>query len=286
MHCDIPTFFHVLVGCPFKEKTISPHSTDHSERAETFTIMSRVGPELPPHLAAKRKHEDDNEEERPARAHPASRSRSPSDDGAEKRPRILGPSLPPANLDERPSTAPSGVDDSDSDDEIGPALPPPPGHYDPDAKALRSKAVAEEELARQAASKPKREEWMLVPPKQDDWSSRIDPTKLKNRKFNTGKGAKGPAQKGGGDNTLWTETPEEKLKRLEDEVMGVKRPAHLDQDSHKSARSQAEARETERRIREYNVSSAQQITNQIVTKPPIGEESKFITLRPAPEDGA
>ncbi|MCJ1320284.1 hypothetical protein MMC15_005622 [Xylographa vitiligo] len=214
--------------------------------------MSRVGPELPPHLAAKRKHEDDNEEERPARAHPASRSRSPSDDGAEKRPRILGPSLPPANLDERPSTAPSGVDDSDSDDEIGPALPPPPGHYDPDAKALRSKAAAEEELARQAASKPKREEWMLVPPKQDDWSSRIDPTKLKNRKFNTGKGAKGPAQKGGGDNTLWTETPEEKLKRLEDEVMGVKRPAHLDQDSHKSARSQAEARETERRIREYN----------------------------------
>ncbi|MCJ1404890.1 hypothetical protein MMC11_008116 [Xylographa trunciseda] len=214
--------------------------------------MSRVGPELPPHLAAKRKRKDNNEEERPARAHPASRSRSSSNEGAEKRQRILGPSLPPANLDERPTTAPGGVDDSDSDDDIGPALPPPPGHYDPEAEILRRKEAADEESARQAASKPKREEWMLVPPKQDDWSSRIDPTKLKNRKFNTGKGAKGPAQKGGGESTLWTETPEEKLKRLEDEVMGVKRPAHLDQDSHKSARSQAEARETERRIQEYN----------------------------------
>ena len=95
---------------------------------------------------------------------------------------------------------------------------------------------------------------MLVPPKQDDWSSRIDPTKLKNRKFNTGKGAKGPAQKGGADNALWTETPEEKLKRLEDEVMGVKKPAHLDQGTQKSTRSQAEAAETGRRIQEYNVS--------------------------------
>ncbi|MCJ1284956.1 hypothetical protein MMC26_004293 [Xylographa opegraphella] len=214
--------------------------------------MSLVGPELPPHLAAKRKREDDEDEKSHARAHPASRSRSSSNDGADKKKRILGPSLPPANLDERPTTAPSGVDDSDSDDDIGPALPPPPGHYDPDAEILRSKEAADEELARKAASKPKREEWMLVPPKRDDWSSRIDPTKLKNRKFNTGKGAKGPAQKGGGDNTLWTETPEEKLKRLEDEVMGVKRPAHLDQESHKSAKSRAEARETERRIREYN----------------------------------
>ncbi|MCJ1380813.1 hypothetical protein MMC17_003922 [Xylographa soralifera] len=214
--------------------------------------MSRVGPELPPHLAAKRKRKDNEEEKRPARAHPTSRSQSSSNDGAGKNKRILGPSLPPANLDERPTTAPSGVDDSDSDDDIGPALPPSPGHYDPEVEILRSKEAADEESARQAASKPRREEWMLVPPKQDDWSARIDPTKLKNRKFNTGKGAKGPAQKGGGDNTLWTETPEEKLKRLEDEVMGVKRPAHLDQDSHKSARSHAEARETERRIREYN----------------------------------
>ena len=221
--------------------------------------MSRVGPELPPHLAAKRKRKDDEEEERPARSQPASHSRSSSNDSTDKKQRILGPSLPPANLDERPITAPSGVDDSDSDDEIGPALPPPHGQYDPEAEIRRSKEAAEVEAARQAASKPKREEWMLVPPKQDDWSSRIDPTKLKNRKFNTGKGAKGPAQKGGGDHTLWTETPEEKLKRLEDEVMGVKRPAHLDQDSHQSARSQAEARETERRIREYNVSCPHQI---------------------------
>ena len=240
--------------------------------------MSRAGPELPPHLAAKRKRKDDEEEEIPARAHSTSRSRSSSNDGAEKRSRILGPTLPPANLDERPTTAPSGADDSDSDDDIGPALPPPPGHYDPEAESLRRREAANAESARQAASKPKREEWMLVPPKQDDWSSRIDPTKLKNRKFNTGKGAKGPAQKGGGDNNLWTETREEKLKRLEDEVMGVKRPAQLDQDTHKSARSQAEARETERKIREYNVSSTIPSPSRVVTERLIGEEPKFITL--------
>ena len=99
---------------------------------------------------------------------------------------------------------------------------------------------------------------MLVPPKQDDWTARVDPTKLRNRKFQTGKGAKAPAQKGGGGgeiSALWTETPEQKRQRLEDEVMGVKKPALAgdgDAVSGATAANEAEARETERRIREYN----------------------------------
>ena len=95
---------------------------------------------------------------------------------------------------------------------------------------------------------------MMIPPSQDDWTSKIDPTKLRNRKFNTGKGSKAPAQKMGGSNEVWTETPEQKRKRLEDEVMGIRKPAALGPVDNKSSRSAAEAEETARRIRDYNVS--------------------------------
>lgn len=99
---------------------------------------------------------------------------------------------------------------------------------------------------------------MLVPPKDDDWSARIDPTKLKNRKFNSGKGAKAPPAKGarGCDiSALWTETPEQKRQRLEDEMMGVKKPAQLvDGEEGRMGRGKEEkSRETERRIMEFNV---------------------------------
>lgn len=78
-------------------------------------------------------------------------------------------------------------------------------------------------IGSQAPAKGQRDEWMLVPPSSDDWSSRVDPTKLKNRKFNTGKGAKAPpAEKG--DKAIWTETADEKRARLEREVMGIQEP--------------------------------------------------------------
>ncbi|EKG22001.1 hypothetical protein MPH_00592 [Macrophomina phaseolina MS6] len=51
----------------------------------------------------------------------------------------------------------------------------------------------------------------------------MDPTKLRARGFQTGKGARGPTS-GGGDLGAWTETPEQKRKRLENEVMGVAAP--------------------------------------------------------------
>lgn len=93
---------------------------------------------------------------------------------------------------------------------------------------------------------------MIVPPKSEDWASKVDPTKIKNRKFQTGKGAKAP-QRGGGENTLWTETPEQKRQRLEDEVMGRIKPATQGPADTKHAISSAEAEETARRIKEYNV---------------------------------
>ena len=212
--------------------------------------MTAVGPALPPHLAKRKRSEEahDTVDIPPKRQ----RSSSPHSNNTVPR-RVIGPAAPPASLSERPANRPeSDGESSDSDDDFGPSLPPPPGSISQETERKRQEALAEEEAAREASKKPQREEWMLLPPKQDDWSARADPTKLKNRKFITGKGSKAPAQKGGGENTLWTETPEQKRQRLEDEVMGVKKPAQLGPENKKDKWKEEEARETEKRIREYN----------------------------------
>ncbi|KAL9026569.1 MAG: hypothetical protein Q9196_004783 [Gyalolechia fulgens] len=194
--------------------------------------MATAGPELPPHLLAKRKRQQEAEETQNPSPQPQPRSRSsspPSD--ASKRRRTIGPAPPPAPRSEKPPTAPSqsAPNDSDSDDDFGPSLPPAGSPAAPQ----RHQDITSVPTSALPLSKPQREEWMLIPPSQDDWSARIDPTKLRNRKFNTGKGAKAPPSSkgaaGGVDtNALWTETPEQKRQRLEDEMMGVKKPAQLE----------------------------------------------------------
>ena len=219
-------------------------------------MMASIGPELPTHLVPKRKREEEDGNDPDSKILQAESSSHSSSNDTDKRRRILGPAPPPAPLDERPVSKLSEdlKDESESDDDFGPAPPPVPGSASHAAELRRVQESEAKTTIEEATKKPTREEWMLAPPSQGDWTSRVDPTKLKNRKFNSGKGAKGPAQSGSKDNTLWTETPEEKRKRLEDEVMGVKRPAELDQETQTPARNEAEAKETERRIREYNVS--------------------------------
>ena len=211
--------------------------------------MAPLGPELPPHLVKRKRSEEAHDTDTSPKRQ---RSSSPPSRDTKVR-RAIGPAAPPAPLSDQPSTPPEpNADSSDSDDDFGPSLPPPPGSKGQETERKRQKALAEAEAAREATKKPQREEWMLLPPKQDDWSARADPTKLKNRKFNTGKGAKAPAQSSGGENALWTETPEQKRQRLEDEVMGVKKPAQLGPEDKRDRWKEEEARETERRIREYN----------------------------------
>jgi hypothetical protein len=94
---------------------------------------------------------------------------------------------------------------------------------------------------------------MLVPPTDSDWTSRVDPTKLKARKFASGKGANAPSEKSG-ISAIWTETPEQKRQRLADEVLGRAEVA-TSSSSNVKAKPGAESREDEataRRIREYN----------------------------------
>ena len=98
--------------------------------------MPSVGPQLPPHILAKRKREEEQDvqaqqaDDRPAHHEVIKASLSCSPDEAGKRRRVVGPTLPPAPLDERPRrpVKTSGDESSSSDDDgIGPALPPAPG---------------------------------------------------------------------------------------------------------------------------------------------------------------
>ncbi len=102
---------------------LSAGSTDTDKHFK----MSTVGPELPPHLVAKRKRQLEEEVEEgdhiPSNDQARKGSSSPSSDGWEKRRRVIGPSLPPAALEERPIVDPEDNNESSSDDDFGPALP-------------------------------------------------------------------------------------------------------------------------------------------------------------------
>jgi hypothetical protein len=184
--------------------------------------MSGIGAELPPHLLAKRKRQ---QEENPQDAPPiaSGAKQSPSPEGADKRRRVVGPAMPPAPLDQRPTepAQPEEDDSSDDDDDFGPSLPPTGAQLEDESNTKPHGYATETQTE---AEKPKRDDWMTMPPEQDGLASRMDPSKIRARGFNTGKGAKAPAEKGG-DSSAWHETPEEKRKRLADEMMGISRPA-------------------------------------------------------------
>ena len=187
--------------------------------------MSGIGAELPPHLLAKRKRQQEEQtQDAPPMASGA--KRLPSPEGVDKRRRVIGPAMPPAPLEERPTepaTAQPQEDESSSDDDdFGPSLPPTGAEAQDDGPSTRPQEYASEAQAEPA--KPKRDDWMTMPPEQDGLASRMDPSKLRARGFNTGKGAKAPAEKGG-DGSAWHETPEQKRQRLEDAMMGVSRPS-------------------------------------------------------------
>ncbi|KAF5027748.1 hypothetical protein F66182_126 [Fusarium sp. NRRL 66182] len=119
----------------------------------------------------------------------------------------VGPAPPPAELLQRPTGPPDSEDDSDSEDDYGPALP---------GASNANKPTIGPQLP-SAEPAPQRDSWMLAPPTASGYSER-DPTKIRNRKF-----ASKPSNSSSGSaavSAIWTETPEEKLKRLQDSVLG------------------------------------------------------------------
>ncbi|KAJ5549732.1 hypothetical protein N7535_002331 [Penicillium sp. DV-2018c] len=146
--------------------------------------------------------------------------------------KVIGPSLPPSqdaahdmnSETGRDSDGDDGDSDDDDDDDFGPSLPPSAPlevSMQPEPKITNTAGVSSSE-----EKESQRDQWMLQPPTHTDWASKIDPTQLRNRKFNTGKSASAPKRMDGS----WVETPEERMRRLQDAVMGVS--SSVDQATH------------------------------------------------------
>ena len=247
-----------------------------------------VGPQLPPELQKRKRDQNDDgsdsnsdsDSDSSTGPQPPSAATGPNPQSPPlKRSRVIGPSLPSASaatsLDElRPAASPAhdheenkdseASDDSDDDDDdFGPQLPSSTSSY-PMGGGDRHTQTQNPLSSTTSTIKPtpaKRDEWMTLAPESGDWSQRVDPTKLKNRKFQTGRGAKGPSSSGastGASADSWHETAEEKLERLRREAMGIhdsgakgkgKRGDKAQGHGHGGQEDEA----TARRLREYNV---------------------------------
>ncbi|KAJ5440176.1 uncharacterized protein N7458_011174 [Penicillium daleae] len=167
--------------------------------------------------------------------------------------RVIGPSMPPP----QPSDANGGSNedshsdsdsDSDDDDDFGPGLPPSLGG----AKPTQQTPVQSTPQVSEAHKKEsQRDQWMLQPPSSSDWASKIDPTQLRNRKFQTGKSARAPGSKQ--VDATWVETPEERMRRLQDEVMGVGAAPNRTEQRPSSTKDVARNKEMEEKIKKFNV---------------------------------
>ena len=238
--------------------------------------MTSVGPQLPSSSAVKRKRDEqsDTVNDQSDTSTP-SQDRSLTPNSSVKRSRTIGPTLPPASLDERPPSEPAGDSDTSSDDDdFGPSLP---GAGESTAGSAERPVESFVETGPQVSSKSQRDEWMIVPPSNGDWSARVDPTKLKARKFNTGKGANAEPQDAtlGGENK-WTETAAEKRARLEREMMGISDKTTSKLKAPRQDTVKADA--TSHKLREYTVSKAKRFVCCMRSDVMIGENSRPITL--------
>ncbi|OHE92716.1 hypothetical protein CORC01_11997 [Colletotrichum orchidophilum] len=186
----------------------------------------------------------------PTAPHPSSSTQEPPKNKPSIGPTLppkhsIGPAMPPP--DHRPAGDQSASDSDSDDDDYGPALP----SSTTSVQRAQAAAVAAAATASQAPAAPQRDDWMLAPPTQSGYQER-DPTKLKNRKFASGKSS---AAAGGGISSIWTETPEQKRKRLEDAVLGRGDPTAAGSEKNKQPRRTKEEVERERSISE-NIASA------------------------------
>jgi hypothetical protein len=230
-----------------------PAQVTHAVTSKSNDIPPKrtMGPTFPPTAAELGNPEaidldDDDDDVGPAL--PKVRPASPTASNLTAAPikRVMGPAMPPASLSERPPNPPSDDDSDDSDDDYGPALPGAPG-----AAPSYTPVTATSEASK-APEKLVRDSWMTAPP--TDTGRKADPLQIKARKFNFGKGASsGPV----GISSIWTETPEEKRKRLADEVLGRKEVATSSTAapaSGKGRKDNGEQEEIARRIAKYNES--------------------------------
>ncbi len=208
------------------------------------TKKQSIGPTLPPTAAPANNDEiplDSDDETGPA---PPSTKSGP----APPPKRVLGPAPPPAPLSERPPAGPD-ADSSEDDDDWGPALPGSSAASRAAAAGARHAAST----ARPEPAAPKRDDWMLAPPTSDGPRA-PDPTKLKSRKFASGPRA-ATEGKPAGVSSIWTETPEEKARRLANAVLGREDPnnpsASASNSASRPSQSADRSRADDARVRSY-----------------------------------
>ena len=210
----------------------SREGSDHSGSLPASKRQRTVGPSLPPSEPALL-GSDGKEDSYDLRR--ATDTRSPAEEfnnqnktvhneaksPSEAPRRKIGPSLPPAPLEQRPLAPPTrdGEEPSDSDDDYGPALPGVEHKHGVEDRRLEPK-TQHWDKADALDHEPKQRErdaWMMMPPQADGLDARMDPTKQRARKFSM----KPSGGSKGGMDARWTETAEEKRQRLENEVLGV-----------------------------------------------------------------
>lgn len=186
---------------------------------ELTEIAMPIGPQLPA-TAEKRKRSDESDGSDSDDSVGPLPLNADQNDIVSKKARVLGPSLPPQIPRQQRHPAPEHDSDSgdSSDDDFGPAMPTKSDASTGKPSVSTKGAQPETSSASASMAQSKRDEWMTLAPASGDWSQRVDPTKLKNRKFNTGKG--GLPSSAGAD--AWHETPEQKQARLQREVLGIK----------------------------------------------------------------
>lgn len=233
---------------PHLRKQIDDDAQNNSEEsrpsseASPTPKSSATGPQLPPHLLAareaKRKRKLE-ETESPITQPSPPQKRKPSP--------VPGPSLPGPSL-------PSAQVDSDSDEEVGPSMavmmtPAESAEYTRTQAVQRlSRTSPQPSSSTQETGEPRlqRDSWMLAPPTRSDWLNTLDASKLKARTFNQSKS--GSVQPGQADHSEWIETPVERAQRIEDQVLGRKRPKpEADPDEE---RKREEEEERDRKIKE------------------------------------
>ena len=248
--------------------------------------MSSIGPQLPAHLTKRKRTPEDedgadpssppNKQQRGER--PAKNNDEIDLDGSDSDdsdnfgpPRLpagntaVGPTLPPNNNDEigldseddsdagpqPPVTGPQPPQqnddanaDSDSEDDYGPPLP---------SASTAPKPSIGPSLPPSEPT-PQRDTWMLAPPSSSSSYTERDPTRMRSRKF-ASKPSTTSSAATGGVSSIWTETPEEKLRRLQDSVLGREsRSSAGGEGGQGAAAREARTREQEERDRKIAAS--------------------------------
>lgn len=240
-----------MIAEPSHRLTITTTKTDNQSRRGVS--MPAIGPKLPSERRRRRSRSDSFSSRSSydcpsSRSSSSSRRRSGSSSGSDAStglgPSVAGPHLPAGFRQSRSrsnSRSSCHSKASSSEDEgrwVGPVLPTASSSQD-DGLSAGARAFLEREARKNAAAEEaklaaekaanSRPEWMLLPPSLSNASSLQavagDPLNLKSRAF--AQSTPRVSGRGGGraedaDTSLWTETPEERVKRMQDQVSGVR----------------------------------------------------------------